>query len=323
MRVAIPIYQTQLPSGSIRYFVRLTIAGRRVDAMLDSGSVGLRLLPRALPSRAYRQSATECAITFANGVELRGNVARIRLMLDGATAQRSTKVQIVRDVCCSSHRPNCPAEQIRKAGRIFGEGFARMGFRAVLGVGLRASGIDNPLSRFADAWIIRLPLPGDSNPGSLILGPTSYERRGFLRFELQRHRVPTSSGEAIGWQDVVPGSLTTKGPRRSIAGPIALDTGAASIVVVRSGRHPQVTEDCRDARFEFADTKQKALNLSFVINDRATPGSRTFTRPPTGRQWEGIRAGILPYHSFLVFYDRRKGVIGLKPRAGRLRAASA
>jgi hypothetical protein len=233
--------------------------------------------------------------------------------LDGASGSRSTQVQVVRNIGCSSLRPDCPAAQIRKVGRIFGEGFAGMGFRAVLGIGMRASGVENPLARYADTWIIRLPLPGEKRPGSLILGPSSQEKRGFLRFGLREHRLTTTAGEAIGWHDVIPGSLVTKGPRRVIAGPVALDTGAPCITIV-SSRSCSPLPDSRHARFNFEHSKQKALNLSFSMNDRAIPGSRIFMRVPDGRQWEGIRAGILPFHSFDVLYDSRRGAIGLRRR---------
>jgi hypothetical protein len=322
MRAEIPIYQTKLPSGSIRYFLKLTIGGRRLDAMLDSGSIGLRLLPGAVPGKAFRRTATECVFTFSNGVELRGNIGRTRVKLDGASGSRSTQVQVVRDICCNSLRPDCPAAQIRKVGRIFGEGFAGMGFRAVLGTGLRASGVENPLARYADTWIIRLPLPGEGRPGSLILGPGSHEKRGFLRFGLREHRLNTKSGEAIGWNDVIPGTLITKGARRVIAGPVALDTGAPCITVV-SSRSRSPLPEARQARFIFEHPKQKPLDLNFPMNDRAIPGSRILMRNPEGRQWEGIRAGILPFHSFDVLYDCRRGVIGLKRREDAPASAAA
>jgi hypothetical protein len=290
--------------------------------MLDSGSIGLRLLPRAVPGSAFRQTATESVYTFSNGVELRGNIGRTRVKLDGASGSRSTQVQVVRDICCSSLRPDCPAAQIRKMGRIFGEGFAGMGFRAVLGTGLRASGVENPLARYADSWIIRLPLPGEELPGRLILGPDSHEKRGFLRFGLREHRLNTSAGEAFGWHDVIPGSLITRGPRRVIAGPVALDTGAPWITVV-SSRGGSPLPESRHARLNFEHPKQKALDLRFPMNNLAIPGSRILMRAPDGRQWEGIRAGILPFHWFDVLYDSRRGAIGLKRRENSPASAAA
>ena len=315
MRLEVPIFQTRLPNGSIRYFLRLKVGDARVNAMLDSGSVGLRLLPRAVPSRAYRRMSRQCVYTFANGVELRGNFARARIALDDTGARRAIRAQVVRKLCCGSQHPNCPAEQIRRAGfRIFGEGFAGEGFRAVLGVGLRASGVDNPLGKFADAWIIRLPLPGEEKPGSLIVGPTSYERRGFARFALVRHRISTPMGNAVGWQDVVPGTLTTQNPRGILRGPIALDTGAPFITVITHKEHAPDATHGREAKISFAQPRRRALMVKFDINDRDTPGSRLFLRRPVGRQWEGIRAGILPFHSFEVLYDQKRGSIGLKAR---------
>jgi hypothetical protein len=46
-RVEVPLHQRVLSDGNIRYFVTLSVAGSRpLDAMLDTGSTGLRMPAR-------------------------------------------------------------------------------------------------------------------------------------------------------------------------------------------------------------------------------------------------------------------------------------
>lgn len=47
-RLVVPINQTVLHDGTIRYSIGMRINGQRFRVMLDSGSTGLRLMPRVV-----------------------------------------------------------------------------------------------------------------------------------------------------------------------------------------------------------------------------------------------------------------------------------
>jgi hypothetical protein len=72
-----------MPNDLIHYSVELTVGGHPVEAMLDSGSTGLRLLPAAVPANAVRKTSTQSIYSYAIGVEPRGAFAKAKVGVGG------------------------------------------------------------------------------------------------------------------------------------------------------------------------------------------------------------------------------------------------
>jgi hypothetical protein len=70
-RVEVPIEQIVLSDGEIRYFIRVSVgASSVVNAMLDTGSSGLRLLRGAIPDSAYAITGQPSSYNYDSGVRL-------------------------------------------------------------------------------------------------------------------------------------------------------------------------------------------------------------------------------------------------------------
>src|SRR4051794_27744921 len=73
-RVEVPLRQRVLSNGDIRYFVDLTLGNSGpIAAMVDTGSVGLRILSDVVPDKAFASiSNTPSVYGYGSGVRLNG-----------------------------------------------------------------------------------------------------------------------------------------------------------------------------------------------------------------------------------------------------------
>jgi hypothetical protein len=75
-RIEVPVQQLTLPDGMIRYSVPVSTGGNApIEAMLDTGSFGLRVLNRALSSNEYTPTQIQRIYRFGSGVRLHGIIA--------------------------------------------------------------------------------------------------------------------------------------------------------------------------------------------------------------------------------------------------------
>lgn len=301
-RIVVPIAARALPNGAMRYSVPVSVGGGPpVEAMLDTGSVGLRLLPGVVEASRYRPLGRSMRARFGSGVELSGPLARADLTIGGFRA-RGAVVQVAESAACLPGRETCAAARPGPDGyRISGV------FAAILGIGLRPNPADNPLELDGDkAWIVILPRPGEPGPGELILNPTAADRAGFTLFRL----APGNAGGRGGWLDnALAGCLSWTGDS-PVCGPTFLDTGTPNLSLVAEGR--QVTwRPGLPAQLRFGQAGGPAVDFRFG----ETPAARMRLSPPeAGHPRAGLNTGVLPYYSFAVLYDAKAGVIGLKAR---------
>lgn len=301
-RIVVPITATMLPNGAMRYSVPVSVGGGPpVQAMLDTGSVGLRLLPGAVQPTRYKPLGRSMKARFGSGVELSGPLARADLAIGGFEA-RGAVVQAADSATCLPGRQDCAASRPGPDGyRISGV------FAAILGIGLRPNPADNPLELAGEeAWIVILPRPGEPGPGELILNPTAEDRAGFSLFKLQ----PSPAAGRGGWLDnALTGCLAWAGDT-PVCGPTFLDTGTPNLSLIAEGR--QVTwRPGLAAQLSFGDAGGPSLAFRFG----ETPAARMrLSAPEPGHPRAGLNTGVLPYYSFAVLYDAKAGVIGLKPR---------
>ncbi len=316
-RVDIPIRQTTIGDGTIRYSVPVSIGGGPpMDAMLDTGSFGLRVLATALRPDQYTSTGTERRFPYGSGVVLRGPIATASVAVGDASTPAPIGIQVVTSVGCASERPKCPASKIPASQYgIGGDGLAGEGFKAILGVSLRrapsTTGANNPLADIVDSsWIIDLPRPGEVAPGKLVLDPASDEAAGFTPFQLQPQ--PGETGDGAGWQDArVPGCLQL-GEAKPVCAPTLLDSGAPGVVImVEDASRSASIEGDVPASLSFSEG---ATRITAVFKTGSDPAT-TIKRARPLQFGPRIMAGSVPFYTLSVLYDAKHGIIALKNRA--------
>jgi hypothetical protein len=301
-RSEVPIREVVLGDGTRRYAIDLQIAGHPVTAGLDTGSVGLRLLPDA--AVGTRPGTTPEHIGYGAGTTLDGVAAEAPLAI--GTAEATVRVQAVRAIGCAATRPDCPAGKVdpRQFG-LQGNGLPGEGFRAILGTGLASATIPNPLVPLgAQRWIVELPRPGEGRSGRLILNPADDERAGFAR-------LPLADRGRGRRNDAVDACIALADGSDRVCAPTLIDSGAPGIDVVnraakagwRDGASARLTlgkdGEAPTVAFEIGRRAQ-ASRLAFVRDDRVA-GPR-------------IRSGLLAYFAFDILYDATDGSIAVRPR---------
>lgn len=315
-RFDVPISQLVLPNGDTRYSVPVSVGGGpSIDAALDTGSFGLRVLSRALTPGQYEATDQQRHYAFGGGARFNGVLANGVIAVGQAKVDTPMLFQLVQSVDCTEQKPKCPAARLKAQDYgIAGSGFAGRGYDAILGVSMRkaqsVAAADNPLAAMGTGrWIVMLPRLGQSAPGHLIINPDESEVAGFALFRLQRQaggsRVP-------GWKDAaLAGCVTNESSKERICGETLLDSGAPGFSVnssdaSRATAWPEGTEV--KLQLQGGD---KPVEIAFKIGQDAA--SKVRVMPGKGPS-ASLSAGSLPYRFFAVLYDQNNGIMGMKPR---------
>jgi hypothetical protein len=306
-RTEVPIKQTVLTDGTIRYSIPIAVGGPSpIDIMLDSGSTGLRMLPGAAPDSAYAASNQPSVYGYGSGVRLNGVVAKVPVGIGGASAPAPISVQLVRTIDCFPASPKCPASRLSQAEYgIGGDGLLGQGFRGIAGVGLAKGPVGNPLTETgANSWIISLPRPGQPDVGKLIIDPGPSELSGYLM-------LPIS--DAGGFHDGVSGCFIIEKSQKSICGWILLDTGAPGIHI-GSGNAADLQGWAKGDAIRIVFRNSQGGEVAGKFTAGAGPPSRISAGLDPKLAQPSIAFGTVPYFLFSVFYDAGRNMIGFKPR---------
>ena len=313
-RADIPVRQTLLPDGDIRYSVPVTVGdGPAIEAALDTGSVGLRVLKAALLPGQYRATALRRTYAFGGGAKFDGVLAQATLGVGPVRTAGPALFQLIDRVGCVAARPDCAASRVKPEDyRIAGDGYPGQGFSAILGLSLRRPAGDdsalNPLAGTGDrSWILTLPRPGDAAPGHLVVDPDADERDGFTLLKLD------PAGDTSGWADAaLPGCLVEEGGGQRFCGRTMIDSGAPGLsVATRDVDRPRPWGAGRKATLEIGGP-DGPVSVPFVSGEDWS--RRVLLHPPQGQGSVEISAGTLPYFSYAVLYDARNGTMGFKRR---------
>jgi hypothetical protein len=307
--VVVPIKEVDLTDGTRRYMIPITVGATRIEAGLDTGSSGLRILPDTLGAADATETKTSDDYSYGSGAELHGVVGQANVAIgDGAAAPMS--VQIIKSVGCIARLPNCPVSKVSaKDYRIQGDGLAGQGFRAIIGVNMAEAEVRSPLiAAGAKRWIIDLPLPGSSRPGQLILNPTPEQTKGYTMFKID----PAFRGQKGGMHDAIAGCLYNERSKQQFCGPTLLDSGAPGINIVNADAGA-VWPNETPVTLAFLDGGKAVTGMKMLIGRREQASRLQYTPRPDA---PGVRLqpGIAPYFGFSVLYDPEADAIGLKPR---------
>jgi hypothetical protein len=306
-RIEVPIKTTVLTDGEIRYSVPIRIGDAGpIDAVLDTGSTGLRVLSTALPERAYSASDQTSIMGFNSGDRLIGVIASAVVKIGQASTDAAIPFQIVRSVECLTRLPHCPASRVRFADyRLGGNGVPRQGYGAIFGIKMRSADGVNPLVQAgANSWIVTLPRPGETRPGMLILNPASGDRSGYTLF-------PVNGGAFF--HDHIAGCLVRVSPPKQVCGPTELDTGASELLILSPNASDlSGWKAGQSLEIVFKNPEGAELSTKSVVDSNRLSHIFTIHLPEATRIY--MSAGLLPYFAFSVLYDAENDVIGLKRR---------
>ena len=298
-RVEVPLSQRVLSDGTIRYFVTLSLGARPVEAMVDTGSTGLRILPNVVPDAAFASISKQPNVYgYGSGVRLNGVVAMLGVGIGGLSGTGPVGVQLVRTVDCFQNQPGCPASRLSQADyRLGGDGLAKEGFDAILGISMGTGAVDNPLRQLGvETWIVVLPRPGESGPGSLILNPDPAEVAGYTLFPTQQR---LKNSPSVPLPDGIPGCLIVQRSGQQICGPTLLDSGAPGISI-SPGKPADGSGWKKGDQITIAFTNQQGGTIQASFEAGATrPAQLSAAAASTGAQTDThIAAGTQPCFLF-------------------------
>jgi hypothetical protein len=281
--------------------------------MVDTGSTGVRVLRVAVPEQTYSASKQTSIYGFTSGARLIGVIASAVVTIGQASTDEAIPIQIVKSVDCSASVPRCPASRVSAADyRIGGDGLARQGFGAIVGVNLGSADAVNPLAHIgAHSWIVTLPRPNEDRPGTLIVNPDSGDRAGYAPFPTD-YILRRLSG-AGGFQDAIAGCLVSANLPKRICGPTLLDTGAPGFHI-SSANASDLSGWNAGLSLEIVFKSENGAELSAKFVADSGRSSRLSTGVVPEQPRTRISAGSLPYFTFSVLYDAEQSVIGLKRR---------
>ena len=307
-RVEVPLREVRLSNGTRRYAVPIRVGGLAMDAGLDTGSVGLRVLDRAIAGAQVEQTSHSTTYSYAIGTRFKGVVAHADVGF--GTLSGPATIDVIEKIDCRPDKPACPAAHADPATfGVQGDGLAGEGFPAILGINMGDDEVANPLSQLGvKRWIVDLPKPGDTAPGKLILNPTADEMAGFVMLPIVRGLGDSSGGA----HDAVDGCLRDLKSRETVCGALMLDSGAPGIRVV-SAEPGKPWPEGDPAQIVFVKDGKPALVMDFAV-DRRDEASHFATEEDPQMRVPHLYTGLTSYFAFDVLYDPQHGQVGLKPR---------
>jgi hypothetical protein len=299
-----------LSDGTRRYAILVRIGNVQIEAGLDTGSTGLRVLPGAVGTDDAQVTAQKDSYSFGAGAKLNGVVGRATISI-GELSGRSS-LQLVQSVACSDAVPQCAAASvpITQYG-IQGNGLPGEGFKAIMGVNMADADVASLFREIgARRWIIDLPRPGSQEPGRIVFNPPDTEIEGFVNLPIIQRFADLRGGG----HDAINGCLINEVSHEKLCGAIILDTGAPGITIARPDKGGQPWSNGTPATLLFADDSGGIRAAERLIIGRRDHASRlTFERRPQVPMTM-IFTGLTPYLAYSVLYDPQRRTVGLRPR---------
>ena len=308
-RSEVPIREVVLSDGERRYTIPITVGGTAIEAGLDTGSTGLRILPGTLAASDATGEGGSDHYSYGAGTEFQGEVGKGQLAIGNLTG--SSTLQLIRSVGCVSANPHCPASRvpIEKFG-IQGSGLPGEGFRAIIGVNMADADVASPLPAIgAQHWIVELPRPGGGAAGKLILNPSDEEMKAYVRLPI----LTAFSAQHGGFHDAVEGCLINAGTKEKSCGALVMDTGAPGIRLANGALGRKPWDNGTAAALALYDKGQPRAVEYFTVGSRAHASHLEFVEESQMRG-VAIYGGLSPYFAFDVLYDPAGRQLGVKPR---------
>ena len=291
-RTELPVRLVELPNGDRRFATTLTIDGQAVEVGIDTGSTGLRVLPRGLARKAGTARGPNVTYQYGAGTAFQGRALTVPVAAGSVAG--AVKLMRITAVGCAPNHAECPVAHADLATYgIQGDGIAGQGFAAIVGIRLRHDEIDNPFTQLGvRRWLVELPR-SVGEQGRLVLNPDDAEVAGFARIALD------SDG-------TTPGCVA--GPDR-LCGRTYFDSGAAGLRVFRAAPFRPWANGTPATISVGSGADAQSVDVTIGRRDQASgllyvpggPGTR-------------LSLGFAPYFQWTVLYDADRRQIGLKRR---------
>jgi hypothetical protein len=310
-RAEVPIREVVLSDGTRRYGVPIRVGQTEIEAGLDTGSTGLRILPNVLKDGDAQPTSRRDTYHYGAGAKLDGVVATASVSV--GSLRGDTTVQLVQRVGCVEDQPRCAAGSVPLSQYgVQGNGLPGEGFKAILGVNMAGADVASLFRGIgARRWIVDLPRPGEAGSGRIVLNPSDAEVQGFTSLP-----VIDSFSDAHGvLHDSVRGCLVNDNSHQKICGAVIFDTGDPGLRIA-SANPPTLRPwpDETPATLLLADAAGKVrVAEALVIGRRDHASHLTFVERP-GAPTTFVFTGLTAYFAYSVLYDPEQRVVGFRPR---------
>ena len=168
VRSEVAIREVVLSDGARRYTVPVKVGSTTLEAGLDTGSSGLRVLAGVLGPDDARAGGRGDTYAYGSGAKLDGVVGDAEVAIGALSAPIG--LQLIRKVGCTSDKPDCPVSKLAPAQYgVQGDGLPGEGFKAIIGVNMAEAEVPGaaprdrraPLDRGASATGRNRPRPSD------------------------------------------------------------------------------------------------------------------------------------------------------------------
>jgi hypothetical protein len=319
--VDVPITLTQTSSsGTTRFSLPVTLGpAPTVQAFLDTGSSGVRILPGAIPDSAFA-SITDTTIeaSYHSGLVLTGVVAKISVSIGGVQTPAPIPVMLVRSVSCEPTEPNCGAEDVDAADYVF---FGTS--KVLVGVGLRNSptsgGVASPMPQL------------EGSPAFAIQGATFGGTSAILRLRPGEAQIATMKTFMLPVEDggaPLPNGVPAYGDRYGLPAcvndmttgvdycvPAELDTGNPSVYIEWPGvdAGESVLPPSTAVQVVIGPSTAPLEKYMFTVGTTPTPGvDEVVVEPATGAPFMNL--GTQVFFRYDVYFDPVHGVVGFAGR---------
>jgi len=110
-RTELPIKEVDLSDGTRRHAVTVVIDGVQMDAGLDTGSTGLRVLAPGLPATPAGGAYAE--YSYSSGLSIKGKIGHVNVQF--GTVSATLPVHLIDKLGCTSQRPDCAGKKLTLA----------------------------------------------------------------------------------------------------------------------------------------------------------------------------------------------------------------
>lgn len=305
--VEVPIYQTPQATTAGAAWIRQSIfvqvgSGSATEALLDTGSVGLRVLRSALTPGTYTDTGVAISAGFAAG-STTGTVGMAIVKVGSMATAVAIPFEIIDQVSCGGSVCPFPNDSF------FGSG-TKGQFVALIGTSLKGDTLPNPLTQMGShLWTVKLPLPTDVAPGQLTLNLDNAVSNGFTLFQLARQTTPNGL-----WADnQIPSCLYLNGNQHSCKG-ASIDTGGFNVrdILIAGASNSQgqaVTGVQSD--IEFTNQSGAVVRVDFTVG--SGQGTKIFLATDQ-TQVRNLNTGPLPLWTYTMLFDSDNGRIGFGAR---------
>jgi hypothetical protein len=282
------------------------------DALLDTGSWGLRVRPGVLPDSAYQATDTQVAYGYGGDLSIYGIVALARVTFGTRSTAAPIPIMIIQQSACPPDT-GCDPEQVLDAH------FS--GLAAILGVGMRTDafdyGIGNPIAQLPGHPPFVVHVPGaESTTGVLRIGALPSDPTAFTTYALS----PFAGGPPLhdgtpAWNDVaVPTCVDVEPTNASYCLPSLWDTGDPTAYIAWPGEpSPYVMQLPLGSavNITLGPNTPAPVSYGFLVGPDPTPGVDLVVVEPGGGQQPYINPGIGLFFHYDALFDQERGVVGL------------